>query len=173
MKKATVFMSAALLVAPAFMGFGMAAPKAAECAIQGHVMAGRMWRGRDRYQRSNLGRFLGRRLNLTDQQKTDIKGIIKEEFASTKDLRTKSRENRQQLRALNGDDPQVQTLAADQGQLISQLIVSAERAKAEIYKVLTPEQQQQLQNMRKARQQRMQERMNRWNNPAAEGAEGK
>jgi Spy/CpxP family protein refolding chaperone len=169
MKKATVFMSAALLVAPAFMGFGMTTPQAAGGEMPGHVMAGRMWRSRGRSQHRYFLRFLAGRLNLTDQQKTDIRGIIQSERASTKDLRAKFEENRQQLMMLNGDDSQVQTLAADQGQLI----VSAEHTKAEIYKVLTPEQQQQLQNMRKAWQQRMQERKSQEGKPAAQGAEGK
>ncbi len=85
-------------------------------------------------------------LKLTDAQQTEIKQIVGDELAAARPLFEKLRENRKQLREAGGggqfDEARVRSLAAEQGQTLSELIVAKERAKAKIFNVLTPEQRE-------------------------------
>lgn len=83
-------------------------------------------------------------LKLTDAQQTEIKAIVRDELAGAHLLFEKLKENRMQMRAAASDgqfdEAQVRSIAAEQGQTLSELIVAKERAKARIFNVLTPEQ---------------------------------
>jgi Spy/CpxP family protein refolding chaperone len=94
------------------------------------------------------GRHFGERmaaeLGLTDQQKTQIQQILQNEKANVQPLREQLRNQHQQmLAATRGgafDEPQVRTIANQQAQTQANLMVEREKVKAEIYKVLTPDQ---------------------------------
>lgn len=83
-------------------------------------------------------------LKLTDAQQTEIKAIIEDEMAGARPLFEKLKENREQLREAGAagqfDEARVRSLATEQGQTLTELIVAKEHAKAKIFNVLTPEQ---------------------------------
>ncbi|MBL8204510.1 MAG: Spy/CpxP family protein refolding chaperone [Blastocatellia bacterium] len=91
-------------------------------------------------------------LDLTDEQKTKIKAIIEAEKPVVQPLLKQMADQRQELLQATGngqfDESQVQAIAAKQGQTMSQLIVEKERAKSQIYAVLTPEQRAKAEKMR-------------------------
>jgi Spy/CpxP family protein refolding chaperone len=90
-----------------------------------------------------MGR-VARELNLTDQQKVEIKAIIEAERPRVEPLVRQLAATRRELReaTANGqfDEAQVGALASRQGQTLAQLIVEKERVKSQVYGVLTPEQ---------------------------------
>ena len=83
-------------------------------------------------------------LDLTAAQKQQIKTILATEKPVVQPLVLQLAANHQALQQVsdNGqfNEQQVQSIAAKQGQTMSQLIVEKERVKAQIYAVLTPEQ---------------------------------
>jgi len=88
---------------------------------------------------------IARRLDLTETQQTQIKSIIEAEHQKAAPLLEQAANNRQQLHeATRGgkfDEVQVRTIAAQQAQTMTELIVMRERIKARIYtEVLTAEQ---------------------------------
>ena len=87
---------------------------------------------------------LAEKLNLTDEQKTQVKTILEESKTRVKPLREGLRENRQQAETLGNDgtfnEEQVNQLAARQAETMKQLFVEMEKTKAQIFAVLTPEQ---------------------------------
>jgi Spy/CpxP family protein refolding chaperone len=100
-----------------------------------------------------------RELNLTDAQQAQIKTILQTEQAKTQPLRQQLRQNRlAQPSNPTGtfDEAQVRAYAAKQAQIRSDLTVERERAKAQIYRVLTPEQRDKAQALlEKHREHRM------------------
>ena len=87
---------------------------------------------------------VARELDLTDAQQSAIKAIITNEFAAARPLLDKMAENRKQMLAATAggqfDEAQVRALATEQAQVITELIVAKERAKAKVYQELTPDQ---------------------------------
>ncbi len=86
-----------------------------------------------------------KQLDLTDAQQAKVKSILAAERQNVAPLFAQAVKNRQQLReaTANGkfDEAQVRSLAAQQAQTMTELIVARERVKAKIYnEVLTPEQ---------------------------------
>lgn len=109
-----------------------------------------------------------RGLDLTDEQKAQVKQIRQTSKETVKPIREQMKANRQKLAELsasgNFDSAQVQTIAAQQGSLTSQMIVEKERIKSQIFQILTPEQKAKAAEMKAQRQQKMQERrQNRMN----------
>jgi Spy/CpxP family protein refolding chaperone len=99
-----------------------------------------------------------RELNLTDAQQTQIKSIMTAEKAKIQPLRQQLRQNEQAENAgINGtfDQAQATAFAGKQSQIMSDLIVEKERARSQIYAVLTPDQRQKAQQL-------MQEHKQRW-----------
>ncbi len=92
------------------------------------------------------------RLKLTDAQKEQIRALFKEASAQTRPLREQQLNNRRQLRQLTEadsfDETAVKSLAAEQGQLHAQLLVTRTRLLYQVNKVLTPEQREQAKRMR-------------------------
>jgi Spy/CpxP family protein refolding chaperone len=89
--------------------------------------------------------FFGKKLNLTDEQKTQMKAIMQKEHPAMKPLFEQQRQIDQQLRQyVEGqfDEAKVQALAT-------------------LYALLTPEQQSKLKEMEARHESRRQERMNR------------
>ncbi len=107
--------------------------------------------GRGFGHRAGFARF-AEKLNLTDVQKEQMKQIAEASRAKNQPLRENMKSIRQQLKAATADgqfnEAQVQALAAQQANLSAQMIVERERTKAQMYQVLTPEQQAQAKQLR-------------------------
>ena len=88
-------------------------------------------------------RFL-RGLDLTDEQKAKVKEIMDASKANVEPLMKQLHENRQRVAGLGTDgkfdQAQVEAAAAEQGATITKLIVEKEKAKAQIFAILTDEQ---------------------------------
>jgi len=86
-----------------------------------------------------------RHLDLTDAQQTQVRSILEAERSKVAPLMAEASKNRQQLRASTAsgkfDEAQVRSLAAQQAQTMTEMIVEKERVKARIYnEVLNAEQ---------------------------------
>lgn len=83
-------------------------------------------------------------LGLSDAQKEQITVLLKAEQEKNAPLREQLAANRKQVKqatlAATFDEAAVQSIAAGQAQIISQLIVSHARTKSQINALLTPEQ---------------------------------
>ena len=108
--------------------------------------------------------FMAKRLNLTDEQKTQMKAIMEKERPAMKPLMQQQHQIEQQLRQyVEGpfDEAKVQALAAQKAQIQAQLTVAETRVHNQMYALLTPDQQSQVKEMEAKHEARMQERMNR------------
>jgi protein CpxP len=102
-------------------------------------------------------RRMTRELNLTDAQKTQIKGILQAQKAKTQPLREQLRQSRlSQNNSTAGtfDEAQARAFANQQAQIMSNLIVERERTKSQIFAVLTPDQRQKAQQLMQEHRQR-------------------
>jgi protein CpxP len=102
-------------------------------------------------------RHMTRALNLTVEQQTQIKGILKAERAKTQPLMQQLRQNQQAESGNvtgNFDETQARAFADKQAQITSDLIVEKQRTQAQVYAVLTPDQRQKALQLMQERQQR-------------------
>ena len=87
-------------------------------------------------------------MNLSDEQKTQVKSIIDESRDSMQSMREHIQETSKALRSImkqpEVDLDQVKSLADKQGAMMSEMLVTQASLKNKIYNILTPEQQQQL-----------------------------
>jgi len=107
-------------------------------------------------------KHMAKQLNLTDAQKTQIKGIMADEKTRIKPMMQQLRQNQQAENAnVNGsfDENQARTFANKQAQLMTDLIVEKEHMRSQVYAVLTPEQRQKALQLMQERQQHRQERV--------------
>jgi protein CpxP len=117
------------------------------------------------------GGMMFRGLDLTDEQKAQMKAIRQANRETMKPIREQMKANREKLQQLsaggNFDAAQVQAIAAQQGSLSAQMIVERERVKSQMFNILTPEQKAKAAEMKAQFQQkrleRMQKRMERRN----------
>jgi Spy/CpxP family protein refolding chaperone len=95
---------------------------------------------------------IAERLGLTEAQKTEIKSILVAERPQAEPLLRQLAATRKQLRDATRsgsfDEAQVRSLATQQAQTITELIVTRERVKSKVYNVLTPEQRARAEKMR-------------------------
>ena len=137
---------------------------AAAAGLAGTVMAqgpGRGFGPGPRHHSNWMLRHMTKELNLTTDQQNQIKSIMQAEKTKTRPLMQQMRQNEQQQNAaINGnfDEAQARAFASKQAQIMSDLIVERQRAKSQIYAVLTPEQRQKAQQLLQERQQKMQQR---------------
>lgn len=106
--------------------------------------------------------FFAKRLNLTDEQKTQMKAVMQKEHPAMKPLFQQQHQIDQQLRQyVEGtfDQAKVQALAAQKAQIQAQMTVAETRIHNELYQLLTPDQQSQLKQMQANREARMQKHM--------------
>jgi Spy/CpxP family protein refolding chaperone len=98
---------------------------------------------------------LARELNLTDAQQAELKAFFETERTTMDALIKKMDDQRKQLddATANGqfDEAQVRTLAAQQAQTMTDMIVEHKRMEAKIYSVLTQEQRNLFGQRRKRR----------------------
>lgn len=107
-------------------------------------------------------RFMAAKLNLTDDQKTQMKAIMQKEHPAMKPLHQQMRQIDQQLRQYEEgsfDEAKVQALALEKAQIQAQMTVQESRIHNEMYQLLTSDQKAHLKQMESAHEARMQERM--------------
>jgi protein CpxP len=102
---------------------------------------------------------LARKLNLTDAQKTQVKGIWTAEKPTVVPMLKQLADTHKQLAALSTqgefNEAQVRPLANQQAQTMANLIVERQKMMSEVEKILTPEQRTKLNEMRQKRMQHM------------------
>ena len=107
--------------------------------------------------------FLAAKLNLTDDQKTQMKAIMQKERPTMQPLRQQEHQIDLQLRQFvegNFDQEKVTALATQKAQIQAQLTVEQTRIHNELYQLLTADQKTQLKQMEANHKARMQQRMN-------------
>ncbi len=84
------------------------------------------------------------KLNLSDEQKTQVRAILEDSKTRIKPLMESLKANHEQIEDLGTDgifnEAQVQQIAAAQAETTKQLIIEKERTKARIFAILTPDQ---------------------------------
>ena len=87
---------------------------------------------------------IAQKLNLTDEQKTQVKTITEDSKTRIKPLMESLRESHKQAENLGVDgtfnEEQVNQIAGSQSETMKQLFIEKEKTKAQIFAVLTPEQ---------------------------------
>src|SRR5262252_4426817 len=117
--------------------------------------------GRDMGMEGHL-HFMAAKLNLTDDQKSQMKSIMQKEHTNMKPLHQQERAIDQQLREFvegNFDEAKVQTLAVQKAQIQAQLTVQETRIHNELYQILNADQKTQLKQMEAEHKARIEERM--------------
>ena len=113
--------------------------------------------------------FYAKFLNVSDDQKTQMKAVMQKEGATMKPLMRQVHQLDQQLKPFvegTYDAAKVQSLVAQQTQTLVQVKVEEARIHNELYQLLTPEQQSKLKEFEANRAARMQQRTQ--NAPAPE-----
>ena len=106
--------------------------------------------------------FFARALNLTDDQKTQMKAIMEKEHPTMKPLFQQQRQIDQQLRQyVQGtyDEAKVRALATQKAQVEVEITVQHTRIHNQMYQLLTPDQQSKLKEMEANHEARMQKHM--------------
>ncbi len=87
---------------------------------------------------------IAEKLNLSDEQKTQVRTILEDSKTRIKPLMETLRTNHEQIKNLGTDgvfnEAQVQQIAAAQAETTKQLIIEKEKTKAQIFTILTPDQ---------------------------------
>lgn len=107
--------------------------------------------------------FMAKQLNLTEDQKTQMKAIWQKESPTMKPLFQQQRQIDQQLRQyVEGtfDPAKVQVLANQKAQIQAQMTVAETRIHNQMYQLLTPDQQSQLKQIEAKHAARRQQHMN-------------
>jgi len=111
--------------------------------------------------------FYAHKLDLTDAQQSQLKDIMAKEKPALKPLFLQLAQTKHQMRQLEEgetfNEAQVRTLAAQQSQVMTELIVQKARIESEMLQVLNPEQKTKFKEMMDKREQRM---MNHLQNPS-------
>ena len=108
--------------------------------------------------------FFARKLNLTDDQKTQMKAVMQKERPTMQPLHQQEHQIDQQLRQYvegNFDQAKVAALAGQKAQIQAQLTVEETKIHNQLYQLLTDDQKTQLKQMEANHQARMQQRMNK------------
>ncbi len=106
--------------------------------------------------------FFAKKLNLTDDQKAQMKAVMHKEHPTMKPLFEQQHQIDLQLRQyVEGtyNEAKVQALATQKAQIQAQLTVAETRIHNELYQVLTPDQQSQFKQMQADHEARMQQHM--------------
>jgi Spy/CpxP family protein refolding chaperone len=123
-----------------------------QTAAPGHWHRGGM-------SREPMLRMFARQLDLTAQQRTQIRQILAKEKPAVQPLMQQMEHTRYQIAqlALNGplDESQVRPLASQQTQTMQDLIVQRARIESELIQVLTPDQKTKLSQLLASRQQKL------------------
>jgi periplasmic protein CpxP/Spy len=105
--------------------------------------------------------FMGHYLNLTDDQKAQVKQIMQKEKPTFQPLMQQLRQSREQERqiaeASTFDESAARALATQRAQVMTDLTVQRLRVESELYQVLTPDQKTKLNDFLDKRAQRFQQ----------------
>ena len=115
--------------------------------------------------------FFASQLNLTDDQKTQMKAVMQKEHPAMKPLFQQSRQIDQQLRQyVEGpyDEAKVRALATQKAQVEVELTVAHTRIHNEMFQLLTPDQQAKLKEIEANHAARMQQHMHEAPAPPSE-----
>jgi protein CpxP len=115
--------------------------------------------------------FFAKQLNLTDDQKTQMKTIMEKAHPAMKPLMQQSHQIEQQLHQYvegSYDEAKVRTLATQKAQLEVELTVAQTRVHNQLFQLLTPDQQAKMKEMEANHQARMQNHMHQAPPPPAE-----
>ena len=107
--------------------------------------------------------FFAKQLNLTDDQKAQMKAIMQKEHPAMKPLFEQQHQIDLQLRQyVEGqfDQAKVQALATQKAEIQAQMTVAETRVHNQLYQLLTADQQAQLKQMEANRDDRKQQHMN-------------
>jgi Spy/CpxP family protein refolding chaperone len=106
--------------------------------------------------------FYARYLNVTDEQKTQMKAVLQKERPTLQPLMQQLHQMDQQLKPYEEgtyDEAKVQGLVSQQAQTLVQLKVEQSRIHNELFQLLTPDQQSKLKEFEANREARMQQHM--------------
>lgn len=106
--------------------------------------------------------FLSKQLNLTDDQKSQMKAVLQKEHPAVRPLMQQQHQIDLQLRQYiegNFDEHAVQQLANQKALIQAQMTVQETRIHNELYKLLTSDQQSQLKQLEVQHEARMQQHM--------------
>ena len=104
--------------------------------------------------------FYSKMLNITDDQKAQMKSVLQKEHVTMKPLMQQEHQLDQQLKSyVEGtyDQAKVQALVSQQAQTLVQLKVEESRIHNELYQLLTPDQQAKLKEFEANRKARWQQ----------------
>ena len=106
-----------------------------------------------------------RGLELTDAQREQVRQLTVQHREQTRTLlerlQTAQEARRKAVEAIPFSEPQIRTAAQALAEVETELAVQQARLQADVYALLTPEQQSRLQTMRAERDARMKQRMGR------------
>ncbi len=109
--------------------------------------------------------MMAEKLGLSEEQKTQIKGILEDSKTRVEPLREALKSNHDAIKNLGTDgtfnEAEVNRLAAAQAETTKALIVEKEKTKAAIFAVLTPEQRVKANEMKQNMEERFKNRMRR------------
>ena len=102
-----------------------------------------------------------RRLDLTSDQQAKVKEIFEANKGTVQPLREQLKANHDKLAALGGsfDEGQVNAIAKEQGELMSQMIVARQKVKSQIFAILTDEQKAKASQLQQEMKQHFHDRM--------------
>ncbi|MGA8313938.1 MAG: Spy/CpxP family protein refolding chaperone [Terriglobales bacterium] len=127
----------------------MAAIGVSQTVKRAHMRGDGMFAG-DMFGGHMLG-FYGRKLDLTDAQRAQVKDILTKEKPTIQPMILQMAQGHQQLQQLvmtgSFDEAKVRALAAQQTQTMTELTVQRARIASELYQVLTPDQKTKLSDM--------------------------
>src|SRR5207245_11398265 len=108
-------------------------------------------------------RFIANHLDLTDAQQSQIKDILAKERPTIQPLTDQLRQSHHELRQIaesgNFDEAKVRSLAAQQSQTLTELIVQKTRIESDLFQLLTPEQKTKMQEFMNRHEQRFMKHM--------------
>ncbi len=96
-------------------------------------------------------RRMSRELDLDDAQREQLRNIMTAAQPEIKALRDSARENREALKALDVNDPEVQNIATANGALATEATLLFARVRGEVEAVLTEEQRARLAELKESR----------------------
>jgi periplasmic protein CpxP/Spy len=126
------------------------------------------------HHRHGHGHWMMSKLNLTDAQKAQVKGVMTAAGPQMKSIHQQMRANSMKLSQMAPNDgayaATVQEVSQANATLHAQMIVQREQVRASVFKILTPAQQQQLATMKAEMQAKMQARQQAWAAAHAQGS---
>jgi Spy/CpxP family protein refolding chaperone len=116
------------------------------------IKAARQARGFGRGQARAMRGVVAQKLNLTDEQKAQLKQVRETSFHDNAPLFADARAKRQELRSLSAGDPRASDLKTELEALRPQLEAARQQQHTAFLNVLTPEQRTQLEQWKAERQ---------------------